>query len=312
MGTVFSIVAYAADASRLAQVVDHAFQEIDRLDNLMSHYNPESELCAINREAARQSVAATPEMFALLEESLRYSQETGGAFDITVGPLMKLWGFFQKCGRIPPKTELARTLKRIGYRQVHLHAAKRTVAFDRPEIELDLGAIGKGYAVDRVVDMLRAAGIARALVSSGASSIYALGAPPRRQGWQISICHPLHRQKQVRSLRLKNLSISISGGAEQCFVLDGKLYTHLLDPRSGVPVEHTLMTVVLAESNTAGDALSTAFHVAGVEPTRRYLRHHPDLAAILYRRSASARGVEEICLRSAVTPPRLLRPPAQQ
>jgi thiamine biosynthesis lipoprotein len=300
MGTIFSIVVYGDGASMLAGAVDAAFREIDRLDSLMSVFKPASELCKINREASRQSVVVTPELFRLLQKCLRYSQDTGGAFDVTVGPLMKLWGFFQKSCRMPAKEELAQTLKRVGYRHVRLDARERTVAFDCPGIEFDLGAAGKGYAVDRAVAMLRAAGVKRALISSGTSSIYALGAPPGEQGWQISVCHPLERRNEACSLRLRDLSISFSGGYEQCFVLNGKMYTHLLDPRTGTPVEQMLMTAVLAESNTASDALSTAFFAAGVEQAKVYLRHHSNLAAIFYWPGASAHSVEQTMLKSRV------------
>ena len=181
-------------------------------------------------------------------------------------------GILSKCGRIPAQSELAETLQRIGYRHVRLDPQARAIAFDHPGIELDLGAIGKGYAMDRASAILRAEGIAQALISSGSSSIYALGAPPGEPGWEVSICHPLDRRQQVRSLHLRNLSISISGAHEQRFVLNGKMFGHLLDPRTGMPVENMLMTAVIAESNTASDALSTAFFVAGraqTAPTSR-------------------------------------------
>lgn len=300
MGTMFSIAAYAPGSVCLEAVVERAFQEIDRIDNLMSHYKPESELSRINREACGHPVVVTPELFRVLEEAFRLSEETGGAFDVTVGPLVKLWGFFRGWGRLPDEAELAEALKRIGYRHVKLHAATRTVSFDQPGVELDPGAIGKGYAVDRVVEILRAEGVSSALVSSGTSSIYALGAPPGEQGWEISVCDPFDRRKQACSLRLKNLSISISGDYEKSFVLDGKLYTHILDPGTGRPVENMLMTVVIAPSNTVGDALSTAFFVAGVERSRDYLQKHPNLTAMFYLPRGSSRSYEQIVLKSTV------------
>jgi FAD:protein FMN transferase len=300
MGTIFSIIAYGSSAARLQDSTDRAFQEIDRLDRLMSHYRPDSELCTINREAARASIAASPELFALLQTCLSYSQQTNGAFDITVGPLMKLWGFFQNCGRTPARSELVETLGHIGYRHITLEPNAHAVAFDRPGIELDLGAIGKGYAVDRVVDLLRAQGVARALISSGSSSIYALGASPGEQGWEISIRHPLDSRKPARILRLRNLSISISGTQEQRFVLDGKMVGHLVDARMGMPVEKMLMTVVIAETNTAGDALSTAFFVAGPDETRAYLENHPNLTVLLYLPTSSQERVQEVQLASSI------------
>lgn len=175
-----------------------------------------------------------------------------------------------------------------------------TLRFGEPGIELDLGAIGKGYAVDRVVEILRAEGVTSALVSSGTSSIYALGAPPGERGWEISICDPFDRRKQACSLRLQNMSISISGSYEKSFVLDDKLYTHLIDPRNGKPVENMLMTVVIAGSNAASDALSTAFFVSGIEQAQSYLQNHHNLSAIFYVPMSTSHRFEQIVLRSNV------------
>jgi thiamine biosynthesis lipoprotein len=300
MGTIFSIAAYGSSSDRLQDSLARCFQEIDRLDGLMSHYKPDSALSMINREASRRAVEVTPELFGLLEDSLRFSEETSGAFDITVGPLMKAWGFFRGWGRLPEQFEMERTLKRIGYRHVKLDAAMHTVRFDEPGIELDLGAIGKGYAVDRVVEILRANGVSRALVSGGTSSIYAVGAPPGEHGWEISVCDPFDRSQQACSLRLQNMSISISGSYEKSFVLDGKLHTHLLDPRNGKPVEDMLMTVVIAASNTSSDALSTAFFVSGAEQAQAYLQNHQNLNAIFYVPKGSPRSREQIVLKSNI------------
>lgn len=294
MGTVYSIVAYAPPSISVETVVERAFAEIDRLDALMSHYRPPSEICAINREAAAGPMPVSAELFALLQEAFRISAETDGAFDVTVGPLMKAWGFFRRSGRIPGEEELAETRPRIGYQRVRLDAAAQTVAFERPGMELDLGAIGKGYAVDRAAAVLREHGVRNMLISSGTSSIAALGAPPGEQGWRIALCDPRNRRKTVRVLRLSNLSISISGGSEQMFVLNGRAYTHLLDPRSGRPVEGMLMTAAIGARNALTDALSTALFVLGVEGSRSFLEGRGGLAALLFR--GAGRNVEEIVL----------------
>lgn len=298
MGTVFSVIAYGQCFISLEKAVQKAFREVDRLNSIMSHYKPESELCAISRGAWRQEVVVTAELFKLLEESLRYSEETTGAFDVTIGPLMKSWGFFRGWGRLPSSTELAQALQRIGYRHIRLNTAARTIRFDQPGIELDLGAIGKGYAVDRAVEVLRGEGITQALVSSGTSSIHALGSPPGEQGWKISVCHPLDRRKKVCSLRLQNLSISVSGDYEQFFQLDGKIYTHIIDPRTGMPAEGILMTAVISPSASESDALSTSFFVAGIESSRAYLDRHPNLTALLYTAVPFQRTVEQVMLKS--------------
>lgn len=298
MGTVFSVAAYGTNSERLQDSVARSFREIDRLDKLMSRYRPESELSAINREAFHRAVVVTPELFRLLQDSLRFSEQTAGAFDMTIGPLMKSWGFFRGCGHVPEPSALEQALRRIGYRHIKLDSAAHTVRFDEPGIELDLGAIGKGYAVDRVVEILRADGVSRALVSGGTSSIYAIGSPPGEYGWEISVCDPFDRRKQACSLRLRNMSISISGSQEKSFLLDGKVYTHLLDPRNGKPVEDMLMTVVIASSSAASDALSTAFFVSGVKQTQAYLEDHPNLTAMFYLPRGSSRTTERVVLKS--------------
>ncbi len=276
-----------------------SFEEIDRLNNQMSHYKADSELSAINRDASRRPVTVTPELFKLLEDCLCYSEETDGAFDITLGPLMKSWGFFRGWGRLPSCSELADVRKRVGYRHIKLDSAAQTIEFDEPGIELDLGAIGKGYAVDRVVEILRAGGVTQALVSAGTSSIYALGAPPGKQGWEISLRHPLDPGKKARSLQLRNLSISASGNYENFFEVEGKIYAHLMNPSSGVPVENMLMTVVISPSATESDALSTSFFVAGIEKSRACLEQHPNVTTIFYIPEKPTHAFEEIVLKSA-------------
>ena len=302
MGTIFSITAYGASSNYVEQVVRQAFQEIDRLNGTMSHYRPDSELSIINREAFGRNVAVTPELFELLQESFRLSEETAGTFDITVGQLMKSWGFFQEGERVPSQVELLDVLKRTGFHHVKLDSETRSIRFDEPGIELDLGAIGKGYAVDRVIEILRENGIDCALVSSGTSSIYALGAPPGQKGWEISICHPLDRRKQACSFQLRDLSVSISGIHEKSFALDGRLYTHILNPGDGMPAGKMLMSVVVTVSSTKSDALSTSFFAGGPDMSRAYLACHPDAAAILYVRNDSSYSFEEIILQSAVNP----------
>ena len=300
MGTVFTIVAYGSNPAYLGEVADQAFGEIDRLDDQMSNYKPESELSTINRHAYRQRVVVEPQLFKLLENSLRYSEETGGAFDITVGPLMKSWGFFRGRGRLPRASELAQVLKRIGYRHVKLDAAARTIQFDEPGIEIDLGGIAKGYAVDQVVKILDSDGVKQALVSSGTSSVYALGSPPGEHGWKVSVRNPLDTKKAACVLRLQNLSLSVSGDYEKFFKLDGKIYAHIMDPHAGMPVKNMLSTVVVSPSATDSDALSTAFFVEGVRRSRDYLEHHPNLTAIFYLPGHSGYTFQQVMLKSSV------------
>lgn len=282
MGTVFTVVAYGREGEHLSEVVREVFEEIDRLDAQMSDYNPASEISAINREAARRPVVVEPKLFRLIQGSLRLSEESDGAFDITVGPLIKEWGFFRGKGRVPSADELAAVMKRVGYRHVKLDPAWREIRFDSEGIGLDLGAIAKGYALDRAAEILRSNCVTSALVSSGSSSLYALGSPPGETGWKVSIRDPYDKQKAADVVRLKNYSLSVSGNYEKFFKLGGRTYSHIFDPKLGRPVENILSTAVLAPTGEQSDALSTSLYVLGVERARVVLTRHVDITVIFY------------------------------
>jgi thiamine biosynthesis lipoprotein len=298
MGTVFTVVAYGHEGNYLAEVVNEVFEEVDRLDDQMSNYKPESELSIINREAAQRDVIVEPRLFGLIQDSLRYSADTQGAFDVTVGPLMKLWGFFRGQGRVPSRAEITQVLKRVGYQHVRLNSSARTIRFDEAGMELDLGGIGKGYAVDQAVKILRSAGVTSALVSSGTSSIYALGSPPGIHGWKVTLRDPYDARKAGDVLHLQNYSLSTSGCYEKFFKIGGKTYCHIMNPRTGMPVEDMLSAAVLAPSTTESDALTKFFFVLRVNDCRRYLHTHPNLTVVLYQPAATPRRFNRVELRS--------------
>jgi thiamine biosynthesis lipoprotein len=298
MGTVYTVAAYGRDPDFLAETVNEVFEEVDRLDAQMSNYKPESELSRINREAAREEVVVEPGLFDLLQICQHLSEDTRGAFDITVGPLMKVWGFFRGQGRVPSPQGIRDVLKHVGYRHVHLDVARRTIHFDEPGIELDLGAKAKGYAVDRAVEILKQNGISSALVSAGTSSIYALGAPPGEKGWKISLRDPFDPNKAAQVVYLKNFSLSTSGNYERFFKVGGKMYSHIMDPHTGMPVEGVLSACAFTERTTDSDGLSTALYVLGVESSRNYLADHPNIAAIFYLPSGTEKTFKRVALQS--------------
>jgi len=298
MGTVFVVAAYGRDRGYLAGAVDEVFDEVDRLDSQMSNYKPESELSGINREAAKREVVVEPQLFQLLADSLRYSQDTDGAFDITVGSLMKLWGFFRGQGRVPSQGEIAQVLRGVGYLHVKLDSGRRTIRFDTTGVELDLGGIAKGYAVDRAVEILRAAGISAALVSSGTSSIYGLGSPPHERGWTVTVRDPFDPHKAGDVLHLENYSLSTSGSYEKFFKVGGKTYCHIMDPRSGRPVEGMLSTAVLAPTTIQSEALSKPFFIWGPARSRKYLAARANLAAVFYQPEVKPQSFKRTILRS--------------
>ncbi len=271
MACLYEIVAHGHDAGALPVVVEQAFDEIDRIDRLMSHYRPDSPLSLINRGAADGPVAVEPELYDFIAAALRYSRESDGAFDITVGPLMKAWGFFKGDGRMPTDAEVSAVRTRIGYEHVVLDRDNRTIRFDVAGVELDLGGIAKGYAVDRAVRVLERGNVSAALVSAGGSTIYAYGAPPGQPSWEVDIQDPLVPDKTALTVPLRDRALSVAGSSEKFFEIDGSRYSHIMDPRTGRPAQGVLTVVVLASSGTDGDALDDAFFVRGVDKTRARL-----------------------------------------
>jgi FAD:protein FMN transferase len=275
MACDYEVVAYGPDPETLATAVERALDEVDRIDRLMSHYRPESPLSRLNREAAQGAVAVEPELVAFLAECLRYNRESAGAFDVTVGPLMKAWGFFGGEGRLPEERELAAASASVGYAHVVLDSDRSTVRFDRAGVELDLGGIAKGYAVDRAVAVLARAGITAALVSAGGSTVYALGAPPGRKGWEIALEDPLRPGEIARRVLLRDRALSVAGRRAKSFEAGGVVYSHVMDPRTGRPARDVVSVAVLTDTGTAGDALDDAFFVLGVAGSRDYLKRLP-------------------------------------
>jgi thiamine biosynthesis lipoprotein len=273
MGCVYTIVVYGRETASLREATAAALDEVDRIDRLMSHYKKDSELSRVNREAAERAVKVGPELFNFIAECLRYSRESDGAFDITVGPLMKAWGFFRGEGRTPSEAELAEARNRVGYQHVILNQKDGTIFFDKPGVELDLGGIAKGYAVDRAVAVLKQHGVTSALVSSGGSTIYAMGAPPGKPAWTIEVQDPVERNRIATTVLLKDKSLSVSGSYEKFFELDGVRYSHVMDPRTGRPVQGVLSVAVITDDGTSGDALDNVFYALGVERSSARLKN---------------------------------------
>ena len=280
MGTTFSVVLYGSDQASMNQAIDAAFEEAHRLDELLSNYRPESEWSSINRDAAVRPVEVSPELFHLLSDCLEYGRASEGTFDLTVGPLMRTWGFFGGDRRVPSPEQIHDALERVGYRHIQLNAQNRTVRFDRSGIEIDPGGVGKGYAVDRMVEILRERGFRNALVAASGSSIFGLGTPPdESRGWPISIADPRDHQKNVAEVFLKDQSLSTSGSYEKSFRSGGHRYSHIMDPRSGVPAETAVQVTVIAPRTINSEVWAKPYFIQGSAWTAA---HKPKSWRVLY------------------------------
>lgn len=260
-----------------------AFDLVDALEDQLSIYRSHTELMRINRAALSGPVQVEPRLFALFSLAAELYGETGGAFDITTGPLSEAWGFSQRAGRMPSDEEVTAALARVGMDGVVLDAARRTVVFRRTGLSLHLNSIGKGYALDRMGELLDSAGVGDYLLHGGRSSVLARGTRPgtTRGGWAIGVPHPLAPGERLGEVELMDQALGTSGSGTQFFEFEGRRYGHLLDPRSGRPVDGIYSATAIAATAAEADALSTAFYVLGVVGTGKYCELHPDVGAIL-------------------------------
>lgn len=265
MGTTFSVVLYGNQCDKMEAAATAAFDELQRLNNLLSIYRPVSAWSEINRLAGQKPVTVSPEVFKLISRCLQYSRRSQGTFDITIGPLMKAWGFFKGAGRLPSRDEIAAAMSKVGYRHLFLDQARCAVRFDIKGVEINPGGIGKGYAVDHMVEIIRRRGFDRALVMASSSSIYGLGSPPdEARGWRIDIRSPKRpRQHSATEVFLKDMSLSTSGGYAQTFRAGGRNFSHIMDPRTGCPAQRMLMVSVTAPRAIDSEAWTKPFFIHG-------------------------------------------------
>ncbi len=272
MATRFEIALWGASEERLRAAGEEALAEVQSWEARLSRFQPSSDIYDVNMRAAREPVRVDARVFALLERVRLLADVTHGAFDITVGSLRRIWGFDGDAGRVPTAEELESARALVGMHLVHLHPEDLSVRLARPGVELDLGAVGKGYAVECAAALLRDAGIPGALIHGGTSTIQAIGHAPDGRPWHVGIRHPGDRTSLVGVAYLTDCALSVSAPHGKNFHAGGHAYGHVLDPRSGRPVEGILVAAVRCTSATESDALSTALLVLG-EPFAQEIAH---------------------------------------
>lgn len=279
MGSRFELVLHGEDIVWLRAAGEQALDEIERLDAQLSIYRSDSEVSLINARAAAGPVLVEPRLFQLLLECERLYRETDGAFDVTVAPLMRAWGFFRDSGRLPDAETLEEARRRTGMHHVELDPESRTIRFRREGVMLDFGGIGKGFAIDEALQLLREAGVSSAFLHGGTSTMAAIGRPPDASAWNVAVTHRDTDARPVAIVPLVDASLSVSAVWGKAFEADGTTFGHVLDPVTGRPVQGAVLTAVRADTTTGngtglrmtgvgateGDARSTALLVRGTK-----------------------------------------------
>jgi thiamine biosynthesis lipoprotein len=320
MAGEFEICLPVSIAGEATAAALEALDLIQALEGQLSFFRPESDISEINAQAAEAAVEVEPRLFALLAWAMQLGRESGGAYDLTAAPLWEAWGFARRAGAIPSPEQLAEAKSQVGQEWVELDDVRKTIRFLRPGVRLNLGSIGKGYAVDRAVEHLVSCGVADFLVHGGYSSVAARGCaaivrqpfqadsqarqafqpdmPAQRasqagkpdvlvEPWTIGVKDPLRDERRLGQLELRDRALGTSGSQFQSFRHRGHRYGHILDPRTGWPAEGVLAVTVLAPTAAEADALSTAFYVLGARAALDYCRQRPAISVLIF---ASAPG----------------------
>ncbi len=278
MGTKAEITIYGIDRGKAMEAAGEALHELHRIESVMSTWRVDSEISLLNAESSEKPYRIGRELFSLIESSFHFSEITGGAFDITAGPLVKMWGFQGGEPVLPSRDTIDETLSRVGYRKVILDADSSTVTL--PEgMRLDVAGIAKGYGVDRCVSILKGLGVKRALVNLG-GNIYAIGSPPGRKSWTVGVRDPYGGKGTIGSIALKNEAVATSGNYENFVLMGGRRYGHIVDPRTGLTVDSVLSVTVVAPTAVESDALSTGLFVLGVEDGSKAIASLPGVKAL--------------------------------
>ena len=285
MGTLVRITLYASDEQAARAAFRAAFDRIAALDRTLSDYRADSELSRLPSIAANQPVTVSEDLFAVLSASQTLAETTDGAFDVTQGPVVRLWREARRTQRLPDEAALAEARARTGFAKLRLDPAARTVTLAAPNMALDVGAIGKGYAATEAIEVLTARGVSSALVAISGDLAFS-AAPPGRRGWRVGV-HTLDASVTdvPATLDLTNAAVSTSGSSEQYVDIDGRRYSHVVDPRTGEGLTHDVTVTVIAPDGLLADGLDTAISIMGSERGFRLLERYPGAAALMVEQS---------------------------
>jgi FAD:protein FMN transferase len=291
MGTRFRIILYAADEAAAKRASQAAFRRVADLNGIMSDYLPTSELMRLCAKAGDGPVPVSPDLFAILARAQEIAERSDGAFDVTVGPVVRLWRLSRRTQRLPDPAKLAAARALVDYRNVVLDPAARTVTLKKVGMQLDLGGIAKGYAAEAAQVELKANGITRAIVAASGDMV-ATGPPPDADGWPVGIGGVGEDARNAPKLLLRDAAVSTAGDAEQYVEIDGNRYSHIVDPRTGLGMTESFQVTVVACDGTTSDGWDTALSVLGPEKGLKIVAGLDSVSARFVRKSAT--GFEEL------------------
>jgi thiamine biosynthesis lipoprotein len=285
MACRFEVVFNVGEVPGDTDLAIEALDLVEEIEGRLSIYRDTSELAVLNATATADWQPVSQDLFALLARARELHVRTAGGFDVAAGSLVKAWGFLRRQGRTPAAEELAAAVAAAGMRWVELDPRGRRVRFTRPGVEINPGAIGKGWAIDRAIERLVAAGVPSVLVHGGASSVRCHGAQGRavgsHRGWRVGMRHPMRPGQRLATVALRDRALGTSGSGTQFFIDRGRRLGHILDPRTGFPAEGVLSATVIAPSAADADALSTAAYVLGPAGLPRIAPPGGEAAALL-------------------------------
>ncbi len=289
MGSTVELKFYSPSEELFHRIVDACVERTREIDWLFSNYRDDSILAQVNRNAGVVPVSVPGEFLRLVRTSIRYSELTEGAFDITIGTLFELWRAETKAGRLPARSRIRDALGCTGFQKIKIDEVKSQVLLDGDCVRLDFGAIGKGYAVDEMVKIARENGISRGLVNFG-GNIYAMDPPAGRKSWDVGVRKPGSGNKIISKLDLVKKGVATSGDYERYFEHEGKRYSHIINPKTGWPAEDVTSVVAVSKSATEADVFSTAVSVLGLRGAKMFTGKDKSLGFLVVGKNGEERS----------------------
>ena len=285
MGTLFSLTLFAPNRATATNAAAAAFERIAALERAMTDYDPDSELMRLCQQPVGVPVRVSNDLFDVLAKAQQVAQLSDGAFDATIGPYVRLWRRARRTQALPSAELLAAAAEPVGYRKLRLDARNKTVTLTVPKMQLDLGGIAKGYAADNALRVMKSKGITRALVAAS-GDIAVSDPPPGKRGWRIGIgAADAPGTNLAETILLRNAAISTSGDTEQFVEINGKRYSHIVNPKTRIGLTESIQVSIVGKNAAATDSFATAVSVLGVKRGLALVKSQPDMAALILRRT---------------------------